>query len=105
MRQHLRAVSAEDDSRVAKRRRQANASLGFGVATLVLAALGFLASGLVATLAALTAGAALVYGVLGLRAPRTRASTLSAATGIVLAALPIVWVLFIAYELATGGIE
>ena len=105
MRQHLRVVSAEDENRIDKRRRQATASLGFGVATFVLAAVGFLASGLVAPLAALTAGAALVYGVLGLRAPRTRASTVSAATGIALAALPIAGVLFIAYELATGGIE
>jgi hypothetical protein len=56
-------------------------------------------------MAALTAGAALVYGVLGLRAPRTKASTVSAATGIALAAFPIAAALFIAYELATGGIE
>jgi hypothetical protein len=69
---------------------------------LVLAAVGFLASGLVAPL---TAGAVIVYGVLGLRAPRTKASTVSAATGIALAALPMAAVLFIAYELATGGIE
>jgi hypothetical protein len=105
VRQHLRVVSIEDENRIGKRRGQAKASLGFGVATFVLAAVGFLASGLVAPLAALTAGAALVYGVLGLREPRTQASAVSAATGIALAVLPIVIALFIAYELATGGVE
>jgi hypothetical protein len=105
VRQHLRVVSAEYENRIAKRRGQAKTSLGFGIATFLLAAVGFLVSALVAPLAALTAGAALVHGVLGLRAPRTKASTVSAATGIALAVLPIVPVLFIAYLFATGGIE
>ena len=56
-------------------------------------------------LAAVTALASLVYGASGVRRPRMTTTTAIAVTGIALALVPILFAAFVAYEIATGGIE
>jgi hypothetical protein len=104
-RQHLRVVSAAVDQRIAKRRRQANASLAFGVLTFALAVVGFLFWGLTAPLAVLTAGASIVCGALGLRRPRTRSAVVLVVVAMVLVAVPAAAVVVVVVAFASGGIE
>ncbi len=89
----------------AKRRRQAKASFGFGLATFALGLIAVLGTALVLPLAALSAVASVVYGAFAIRAPRTWDTTALVAIGFALVSVPVAAVAVIAYELATGGLE